>query len=315
MFTALFPIIATPDMGRALRFYRDALDGRVIYEFSAPDGTLAYAGLEIGSSHLGIGLNPGEAGGDGRPISLWIYAEDCDAAVERLRVVGTPILQEPRDEPWGERVARVRDPDGNEIVIGQQGRGEQARPSLGASLISPEPERYMRQEYERRFLLAPGASWRELVEPYCKRFDDIYLRRTYLRVRTLTDSATGREFIKLTKKLTTRSPYVQMVGSIPLSPMEYEFIAGLAGDRLIKQRYYHFFGANVFSIDVFEGELEGLVLCEVEAGDLEELMQIELPDYIGKEVTEDSFFTGGQLCRASRSELRRKLDSIRSLRP
>lgn len=308
MFTALFPIIATPDMDRALRFYRDALGGRVTYEFPAPDGTLAYAGLEIGSTHLGIGLSPDEVSGNHRPISLWIYADDCDAAVERLRAAGTPIVQEPRDEPWGERVARVRDPDGNEIVIGQRGRGEQDRQSIGASLISPEPERYMRQEYERRFLVDPGASWRELVEPYHKRFDDIYLRRTYLRVRTLTDSATEREFIKLTKKLTTSSPYVQMVGSIPLSPMEYEFMAGLEGDRIRKQRYYHFFDTNVFAIDVFEGELDGLVLCEVETDDLKDLMRIELPSYIGKEVTEDPFFTGGQLCRASREDLHRKLE-------
>jgi len=30
------------------------------------------------------------------------------------------VLSEPEDQPWGERVARVTDPDGNVMVIGQR---------------------------------------------------------------------------------------------------------------------------------------------------------------------------------------------------
>lgn len=119
MFTSLFPILSTRDLDRALAFYRDLLDGRVSYEFPGPDGRPAYVGLDIGSSHLGVGLAP-EAGDLAveRRISLWIYADDCDAAVARLRAAGVPIVEEPVDQPWGERVARVRDPDGNEVIIG-----------------------------------------------------------------------------------------------------------------------------------------------------------------------------------------------------
>jgi lactoylglutathione lyase len=35
-----------------------------------------------------------------------------------LRDAGVVILEEPTDQPWGERVARVQDPDGNEVIIG-----------------------------------------------------------------------------------------------------------------------------------------------------------------------------------------------------
>ncbi|SEG89700.1 Glyoxalase-like domain-containing protein [Thermomonospora echinospora] len=45
------------------------------------------------------------------------YARDCDAAVERLRSQGVRVLEEPADQPWGERMARVLDPDGNRLVI------------------------------------------------------------------------------------------------------------------------------------------------------------------------------------------------------
>lgn len=62
MFNDAFPITSTPDMQRALGFYRDLLGGEVEYQFP-PEG-------------------------------------------------------EP--QPWGERVVRVLDPDGNEVIVGQK---------------------------------------------------------------------------------------------------------------------------------------------------------------------------------------------------
>jgi CYTH domain-containing protein len=126
----------------------------------------------------------------------------------------------------------------------------------------------------------------------------------------LTDSDTGRRVIKLTKKLESDSPYFQTISRILLSPGEYELFDALPGDRLRKTRYYLIHQGPVFSIDVFEGELDGLVLCETEAEGLEELMSIQPPALAGHEVTEDSFFTGGHLCRTTRAELMRKLFSF-----
>jgi lactoylglutathione lyase len=83
-------------------------------------------GLERGASHLGLGQDPTAAGADRRAISLWVYATDCDAAVARLRADGVPILEEPADQPWGERVARVRDPDGNVVIVGARATGAPA---------------------------------------------------------------------------------------------------------------------------------------------------------------------------------------------
>ena len=48
-----------------------------------------------------------------------MYADSCDEAVERLRAGGATVTEEPADQPWGERVARVLDPDGNEVIVGQ----------------------------------------------------------------------------------------------------------------------------------------------------------------------------------------------------
>lgn len=116
-----FPILSTPDLERALRFYRDALGGTVSYRFP-PHGEAMYVGLDVGSTHIGVGHDPDtKPGPEGQRISLWVYTDDCDAAVRHLRASGVRVLEEPTDQPWGERVARIQDPDGNVVLIGSRG--------------------------------------------------------------------------------------------------------------------------------------------------------------------------------------------------
>jgi lactoylglutathione lyase len=124
MFREVFPILSTGDLPRALGFYRDLLGFEVTYQFP-PDGPPGYVGLQLGPSHLGIGAEPAMAEPAPTPNSprftLWAYAQDCDAAVEHLRGHGVPVLVEPADQPWGERMAEVADPDGNRVIVASQG--------------------------------------------------------------------------------------------------------------------------------------------------------------------------------------------------
>ena len=173
-----------------------------------------------------------------------------------------------------------------------------------------DESKYNRIEYERRFLVEPNSDWRSCVEPYSKVLEDKYLRGTRLRLRRLTDSDSGRQVFKLTKKEVSDSPYFGTISRILLSEAEYEIFARLDGDEIRKTRYYHHYKNRVFSIDVFEGELAGLVLCETEAESLEDLMRAEPPPYSRIEVTEDGFFTGGNLCRTSNEELLNKLQKL-----
>jgi uncharacterized glyoxalase superfamily protein PhnB len=53
-------------------------------------------------------------------FALWLYVDDCDATVERLRAAEVAVVEEPADKPWGERIARVLDPDGNTVILGQR---------------------------------------------------------------------------------------------------------------------------------------------------------------------------------------------------
>jgi lactoylglutathione lyase len=118
----VFPILEAADIERSLRFWRDGIGGVVAFSWPGPAGEPAYVGLDVGAAHLGIG-GPSDArwpAGERRPIALWVYVEDVDDIVERLRAAGTTVTAEPEDQPWGERIARVLDPDGNEVVLGQR---------------------------------------------------------------------------------------------------------------------------------------------------------------------------------------------------
>lgn len=58
------------------------------------------------------------------------------------------------------------------------------------------------------------------------------------------------------------------------------------GTVLSKTRYIVPFGDNIWEIDEFHGDLEGLVVAEVELSD-ETCIISELPDFIGREVSDD----------------------------
>ncbi|MBD8078911.1 glyoxalase superfamily protein [Cellulosimicrobium arenosum] len=119
MFTSLFPILTVSDVERSLGFYRDLLGGTVEYAFP-PDGTPVYVSVLVGSSPLGVGLDDGFSPGGVGATTLWVYVDDCERAVEHLAAAGVHVLDPPADQPWGERVARVQDPDGNVVVLGQR---------------------------------------------------------------------------------------------------------------------------------------------------------------------------------------------------
>jgi len=114
MFTEAFPIITVPNLPAAVAFYRDLLGFRESYRFP-PEGEAQFVTLKLGTSELGVGA--GEVSGPAAGYALCVYTDDCDRAVATLRAAGTPIVEEPADMPWGERMARVTDPAGNEIVI------------------------------------------------------------------------------------------------------------------------------------------------------------------------------------------------------
>jgi lactoylglutathione lyase len=127
MFQEMFPILTTRDLPRMVEFYRDLLGCTVTYQFP-PKGEPQYVSLKLGPSQIGIGAEVGEPAASAGPAStesarsravfaLWVYADDCDEAVARLREHGVTVLVEPADQPWGERMAEIADPDANRVIV------------------------------------------------------------------------------------------------------------------------------------------------------------------------------------------------------
>ena len=108
-----FPIISVRDLGAVRAFY-EQLGFVQTYQFP-PDGEPGFVTMERGGSSIGIGA--GGATDDDR-FALWVYVDDVDALLERLRGAGAPVVAEPEDQPWGERVAQLRDPNGTLVYLG-----------------------------------------------------------------------------------------------------------------------------------------------------------------------------------------------------
>ena len=117
---SLFPILLSRDLPGLVRFYESALGGRVGYHFGSGEDD-DYVSLNIGSVSLGLGRDP-----DALPplvgdrIALWFYVDDVDESFAAWLSAGGRAEQEPADMPWGERVAQVRDPDGNLVNLGSE---------------------------------------------------------------------------------------------------------------------------------------------------------------------------------------------------
>ena len=166
---------------------------------------------------------------------------------------------------------------------------------------------YTRLEFERKFLVDPSALDFNSLQPYSKAIEDRYFEFGRLRLRRQTESDSGEVKFKLTKKFEPSSPHCGRIVSVWLSEPEYEALVTLPGRRLQKRRHYFCGNGFTYGVDVFSGNLSGLLICEFEGGDEAELFAIPAPSFATVEVTADTFFTGGNLCRVSKDELAQKL--------
>ena len=116
-FRDAFPILYTVDVERAAAFYCDQLGFERGYRFP-PDGPPAFVVVSLGALSLGLTQTSDEE--ELRRSGLWLYTDDVDGAVARLRRAGANVVREPADMEWGERMATVADPDGVLVHIGSR---------------------------------------------------------------------------------------------------------------------------------------------------------------------------------------------------
>lgn len=165
--------------------------------------------------------------------------------------------------------------------------------------------KYARIEWERRFLVKCFPC--DAVVTRAVRIADHYLEGTSLRLRR-QDDGTGKAAWKLTQKRPDGASGVRqgLITTIYLTEAEFSLLAQLPARTLIKMRH----SIPPFGVDVFEGELQGLMLAEAEFESAEEASDLKLPSFLGHEVTQDRRFTGGRLVRSTRNEVSEWLDNF-----
>ena len=148
----------------------------------------------------------------------------------------------------------------------------------------------MAKEIERKFLVK-GDSWRGLVE------GSVY-RQGY--IATQDKAAVRIRIVGEKSYLTIKGPsikYSRLEFEYPI-PVEdaQEMLEALCERPFIEKiRYKIQSGGLIWEIDEFDGVNKGLILAEVELTD--ENQEIELPSWIGQEVSHDSRYFNSNLVK------------------
>ncbi|MDQ2844831.1 MAG: VOC family protein [Actinomycetota bacterium] len=126
MVSSIQPIIVTRDLDRLLVFYQSLFSATETLR-QPPDGPIFYLGLRIGESELGLVADSGVDVDAAQRILLSIGVDNVDGMLELVEPAGGQLLGPPNDMPWGQRVAHIKDPDGNAVNLTQTIQLTQAR--------------------------------------------------------------------------------------------------------------------------------------------------------------------------------------------
>jgi CYTH domain-containing protein len=92
-----------------------------------------------------------------------------------------------------------------------------------------------------------------------------------------------------------------------LNHQEAEVLSVFEGNEIRKNRYYFDWEGHRSSVDMFLGDLFGLVLAEVGFETDDELENFKMPSFAVAEVTNHELFTGGRLCQATFEDIREEI--------
>jgi PhnB protein len=112
------PYLILSGAGDAIAFYKKALGAEEVLRLADPGGKVHHAEISIGDSRVMLAdehpeiqaLSPRTVGGS--PVSIHLYVEDVDRAVERAVAAGAKLVRPVADQFYGDRVGGIEDPFG-----------------------------------------------------------------------------------------------------------------------------------------------------------------------------------------------------------
>jgi CYTH domain-containing protein len=174
--------------------------------------------------------------------------------------------------------------------------------------IIPAESKYARIERERRYLLQDLPQGLTRADPHLQ-ITDNYITGTRLRLRKVRDPRTNKWTVKLTQKFAPDPENFSrtIITNIYLNALEAETLAVFEANEIRKNRYPFEFAGRKFSVDMFLGDLFGLVLAEVSFESDEELESFPKPPFAVADVTNHELFTGGKLCGLTFADIREEI--------
>ena len=180
--------------------------------------------------------------------------------------------------------------------------------------IVPE-SKYARVERERRYLLRDLPEGITRPDPHLQ-ITDNYITGTRLRIRKVREPRTNKWTVKFTQKFAPDPNDLSrtIITNTYLNALEAEVLSVFDTNEIRKNRYPFEFEGRKFSVDMFLGDLFGLVLAEVSFETDEELDNFPTPPFALADVTNEPVFTGGRLCDLTFSDVRAAIAELGLLR-
>ena len=174
------------------------------------------------------------------------------------------------------------------------------------NVVVPD-SKYAWVERERRFLLNDLPEGLMRTDPHIQ-ITDNYITGTRLRIRKVRDPKTNKWTVKFTQKFAPdRSDLSRtIITNIYLTALEADTLSVFEANEIRKNRYYFDFEGRRFSIDMFLGELLGLVLAETSFETDDGMKQFQMPAFALADVTNNEIFTGGRLCQLTFQDIRKE---------
>jgi uncharacterized glyoxalase superfamily protein PhnB len=104
------PMLNLADASGFIAFTKAAFGAKVRLSTPGPDGKVMHAEIEIGDALVMCSDAVREPA---RPSGLFLYSENVDKSFSKAVKAGAKVLMPPQDMFWGDRFARVEDPQGN----------------------------------------------------------------------------------------------------------------------------------------------------------------------------------------------------------
>lgn len=165
--------------------------------------------------------------------------------------------------------------------------------------------KYARIERERKFLLQDLPEGLTRADHHLQ-ITDNYITGTRLRIRKVRDPRTNKWTVKFTQKFAPDENDLSrtVITNIYLNAQEAEILSVFEANEVRKNRYKFEYEGRTFGIDMFLGDLFGLVLAEISFDNDEEMESFLMPRFALAEVTNNSRFSGGTLSELTFAELR-----------